>query len=236
MQPGQSLVLGLVIVLVVLVIAAYYWYHHTGWTAFSFKGTTPFVAGGATQCAAGEACVANNCTTTCNSDADCPAGAKGSCTSGYCPPIVVSGAPKTCCPTGQQLVGNQCLTVCSAGQTCPAGTTCQSRFCQAGTSPSWAAAKGENISALRFKGCTFTVVDPAGKTHSADVTTVLNGMVVAYRGASSKIPTVLNLDRPLNAFSFQIPGVNDSATVTTVAEAKTWANCATVLTGSVRTI
>jgi hypothetical protein len=146
MQPGQSLVLGLVIVLVVLVIAAYYWYHHTGWTTFSFKGTTSSAAG---------------------------------------------------------------------------------------TPPSWAAAKGENISALRFKGCTFTVVDPAGNTHSADVTTVLNGMAVAYRGASSKIPTVLKLDRPLNAFSFQIPGVNDSATVTTP---NAWKNSATTLTGSVRTI
>lgn len=232
MQPGQSLVLGLIIVLVVLVVAAYYWYHHTGWTPFSFTGTVPFVAGGMTQCASSEACVANNCTTACSSDADCPGGAKGSCTSGYCSPIT----GKTCCPAGQRLVGNQCLTVCSAGQTCPAGTACQSGFCQAGMTPAWAAAKGEKISALRFKGCTFTVVDPAGKQHSADATAILNGMAVAYRGAVSKIPTVLNLDRPLNAFSFLIPGVNDSATVTTPAQAKTWANCATTLTGSVRTI
>jgi hypothetical protein len=175
MQPGQSLVLGLVIVLVVLVIAAYYWYHHTGWTTFSFKGT-PSSTGGA-------------------------------------------------------------MAQCSASQPCPEGTTCQSGFCWAGTPPSWAAAKGENIAALRFKGCTFTVVDPTtGETHSADVTTVLNGMAVAYRGASSKIPTVLHLDRPLNAFSFQIPGVNDSATVTTPEGAKKWAASATTLTGSVRTI
>lgn len=232
MRPGQSLVLGLLIVLVVLVIAAYYWYHHTGWTSFNFKGTTPFVAGGASQCASGEVCIADSCTTACKSDSDCPGGAKGACNSGYCPPL----AGKSCCPAGQQLVGDQCLEKCSDDGDCQSGQSCSGGFCQSGATPSWAAAKGEDISSLRFKDCIFTVVDPAGQKHSADVTTVLNGMAVAYRGASSKIPKVLNLDRPLNAFSFQIPNVNDSATVTSAAEAKTWVDCATTLTGSVRTI
>jgi hypothetical protein len=61
-------------------------------------------------------------------------------------------------------------------------------------------------------------------------------MAVAYRGSSTKIPRTIYLDRPLNAFSFVIPGVNDSATVTTAAEAATWKNSATTLTGQWRTI
>ena len=233
MQPGQSLALGLVIVLVVLVIASYYWYHKTGWEPFNFKGVVPYVPGGASQCAANETCIANNCVLACKSDSDCPTKAAGACNSGFCPPTEGT----TCCPPGEALVGNQCQTVCTTDGDCGSqGKVCWNGLCQSAGTPTWAAGQGKNIASLRFKGCIFTVVDPAGKKHTADVTTVLNGMAVAYRGAVSKIPSALYLDRPLNAFSFVIPGVNDKATVTTSAMAKTWANCATTLAGDARTI
>lgn len=129
--------------------------------------------------------------------------------SGACPPN------KTCCPNGQTCVGG---------------------FCQSGRAPSWTAEGDADVTALRFLDCIFTVTDPQGVNHMADVTTVLNGMAVAHRGSITKTPRTLYLDRPLNAFSFVISGVNDSATVTTAAEAATWKNCATTLTGQWRTI
>jgi hypothetical protein len=113
---------------------------------------------------------------------------------------------------------------------------CVGGICQTSRPPEWAAAGVENASALRFKGCTFTVVDPAGKKYEADVTAVLNGMAIAYRGATTPVPRTLRLDRPLNAFSFIIKGVNDSATVASPTEAARWATSATTLTGLVRTV
>ncbi|GFR88705.1 BA71V-E146L (J16L) [Elysia marginata] len=126
---------------------------------------------------------------------------------------------------------------CLKNGKCPRpGQTCLNGLCLSAATPSWSAAKGHNISSLRFKDCIFTVIDPVGKKHSADVSVVLNGMAVAYRGASTQIPSVLSLDRPLNAFSFQIPGVNDIGAVPSAAKAKAWVNCATSLSGLVRTV
>lgn len=231
MGPGQSLALGLVIVVVVLLAAAYVWYNMVGWAPFSFKGAVPYAPpGAASSCAAAEACVANNCVAACGKDADCPAGA---CSSGFCPP----SAGKTCCPAGEALVGDRCRATCTPASGCGAeGQVCWGGLCQPASTPSWAAGEGKNIASLRFKSCTFTVVDPQGQKHSADVTAVLNGMAVAFRGAATAVPGALYLDRPLNAFSFVIPGVNDRATVPTPAQAKTWAGCATTLTGRSRTI
>ena len=151
MQTGESILLGLIIVMAVLIMAAYYWYYFTGWTDFSFNGTTPYAPG------------------------------------------------------------------------------------QSGSTPGWTASTGKNVSNIRFKKCVFTVVDPGGNTHSTDVTAVLNGMAVAYRGSTLTIPTVLNLDRPLNAFSFTISGVNDKGAVT-ADQVKSWANSATTLTGHMRMV
>ena len=206
MEPGQALILGLVVVLVVLLIAAYLWYHKTGWEDFTFAGTVPY--------AVGSKCNANP-----------PPGSM------LCP------AGKTCCTTpGQQCLGSQCVTPCTIGTDCAPGQSCAGGICQTGTVPSWTASGNNDISSLRFKGCTFTVTDPSGKQHSADVTAVLNGMTVAYRGATISIPRTLYLDRPLNAFSFVIKGVNDSATITSPTEASAWMNSATSLTGQSRTI
>ncbi len=87
----------------------------------------------------------------------------------------------------------------------------------AGDLPSWApTGSGKNVSRLRFKNCLFSVQrtgDAAPTTR--DVTGILNTMAAAYsRGSSrfltrSDFPASLVLDRPLNAFSFVIPGFND---------------------------
>ena len=103
-------------------------------------------------------------------------------------------------------------------------------------STGWAAAGDKTAASLRFSRCTFTVVSPSGVAHSTDVTPVLNGMAVAFRDATGRPPKSLILDRPLNAFSFLIPGVNDSRQVPSAAAAAAWAHSATHLTGSVRTI
>jgi len=239
MSPGEALVVGLIVVLIILVVAAWYWYYFTGWKSFSFKGVIPYVAGSPSSCSDSQVCVANNCTTVCESDADCPSKAKGSCSRldsassfGYCPPI----AGKPCCPAGQTLVGGECLAVCGPNGDCADGSTCSNGVCQAGVTPSWSAGAGKDISSLRFRGCMFTVIDPNGTPHTIDVSAVLNGMTVAYRGARTKIPLKLLLDRPLNAFSFTIPGVNDRDTVPTAADAKLWENSPTTLTGTYRSI
>jgi len=145
------------------------------------------------------------------------------------------GAPSDC-SSGEKCVGGACATPCSTSSDCPKGQGCAGGACRAGVIPSWTAASDGNVSDLRFRGCTFTVADPQGGQHSADVTAVLNGMAVAYRGATSRIPRTLYLDRPLNAFSFVIQGVNDASTVGTAADAQKWANCATMLTGAWRSI
>ena len=81
-----------------------------------------------------------------------------------------------------------------------------------GDKPKWVPAGGADISRLRFKNCTFTVVRGDGVTKPYDVTAVLNGMAVAFEGGISN-PGSLALVRPLNPFSFVIPGFNDSKTV-----------------------
>jgi len=81
-----------------------------------------------------------------------------------------------------------------------------------GDSPSWVPANGADISRLRFKDCIFTVTRGDGVSRSYDVTPALNSMAVAYRGGGGN-PLSLTLTRPLNPFSFVIPGFNDRATV-----------------------
>lgn len=87
----------------------------------------------------------------------------------------------------------------------------------AGDLPSWKpTGAGKNVSLLRFKDCVFTVqrAGDAAPT-SRDVTAVLNSMAVAYSSGRSRFyapsdyPPSLDLARPLNAFSFVIPGFND---------------------------
>jgi hypothetical protein len=81
-----------------------------------------------------------------------------------------------------------------------------------GDSMSWKPDGTANLSRLRFKDCIFTVTRRDGVVASKNVTAALNGMAVAYEGGTS-MPSTLTLTRPLNAFSFTIPGFNDTATV-----------------------
>jgi hypothetical protein len=105
-------------------------------------------------------------------------------------------------------------------------------YSSSGPKPTWTT--GNSAARLRFARSEFTVTDPDGKTHTQNVTSILNGMATAYKDAKVP-PSELVLDRPLNAFSFVIPGVNDS---TTVSSSKTsdWKNCATSLTGRYTTL
>lgn len=93
---------------------------------------------------------------------------------------------------------------------------------KSGDSVSWSAAASANgvsdTSQLRFKNVIFTIsVGPPGNIHqyTKDVTAVLNGMAVAYKGTGGTTvnPGVLSLDRQLNAFSFLVMGLNDANTV-----------------------
>lgn len=82
-----------------------------------------------------------------------------------------------------------------------------------GDSMSWSA-PGQ-LSHLRFRNCTFSVVRLDGKSAELDVTGILNSMAAAYATAPAgqALPPALSLSAPLNAFSFVIPGFNDRATV-----------------------
>lgn len=92
--------------------------------------------------------------------------------------------------------------------------------------PSW---KSSHISKLRFKSCTFQIIDLKNKkTDFTDVTSILNGMAAAYTDTAA--PQVLSLDRPLNPFSFTITGVNDNPKM------HSWDNYSSSLIGKVRTI
>jgi hypothetical protein len=82
---------------------------------------------------------------------------------------------------------------------------------QTGDAPFWLPADGADLSRLRFKDVTFTVTR-TGQPTTRDVTAVLNGMAVAFTGGVSNPPS-LTLVRPLNPFSFVIPGFNDRASV-----------------------
>lgn len=176
-------------------------------------GWEPFHFAGTVPYAVGAACNANPSP----GDTKCPSG-------------------KTCCPSGQRCFGSQCATPCTSDSHCPAGQECTGGVCQTGRAPSWTAAGDSTMASIRFKDCTFTVTTPLGQKHSVNVTAVLNGMAVGFRGATTPVPRTLRLDRPLNAFSFIIAGVNDSDAVTTAAEAATWKNCPSALTGLWRTI
>jgi len=82
----------------------------------------------------------------------------------------------------------------------------------AGRGPSWVPHKGRPLSSLRFRNAIFTMVDVKGKTHTKDVTAVLNGMAAAYGGelyAHAAPPPALEMTGPINPFSFVIKGVND---------------------------
>ena len=81
-----------------------------------------------------------------------------------------------------------------------------------GDSPSWLPAGQADLSRLRFKDCVFTVTRSDGRVGRIDVTPNLNSMAVAYKGGSYN-PSTLTLTRPLNPFSFVIPGFNDRSTV-----------------------
>jgi hypothetical protein len=109
-------------------------------------------------------------------------------------------------------------------------------------SPSWKAAKDQDISRLRFKDCVFTVRLPTGKVVAQNVDPALNSMAVAYK-SGTRNPLALTLTRPLNPFSFTIPGFNDKAAVQDPTVYPWCIDCpngaagATVtLTGKVRTI
>jgi hypothetical protein len=83
-----------------------------------------------------------------------------------------------------------------------------------GDTPAWTPPAGKDVSRLRFRNCKFTVARSDGVTQARDVTTVLDGMAAAYAGAKGALmPAALALVRPLNAFSFTIPGFNDRAAV-----------------------
>ena len=103
-----------------------------------------------------------------------------------------------------------------------------------GDSPSWAPGGRGGISRLRFKGAVFTVTRADGIVKVHDATPALNSMAVAYEGGSVTAPA-LTLTRPLNPFSFVIPGFNDSATVTR-PNAPEWTTATATLTGSWKTI
>lgn len=100
-----------------------------------------------------------------------------------------------------------------------------------GDSPAWS---GDQIANLRFRGATFSVQLPSGETRTQDVTEVLNGMAVAHRGIA-KQGTTLNLDAPLNPFSFLISGFNDSKTVPDPTAAQ-WLNAKARLSGQYRSL
>lgn len=76
--------------------------------------------------------------------------------------------------------------------------------------PSWSPSTGATVDRLRFRKAVFTVTPTVGSPQSVDVSAVLNGMAVAYRG-STTVPAELTLVRPLNPYSFVITGFNDSS-------------------------
>ena len=234
MSPGQALALGLVVVLVVLLTAAYIWYNFGKWDSFEFSGATPYNIGGkSAACGAGEACIGGLCKPKCDAATPC---ASGDCVSGYC------AAPgfKPCCDKGYTFKAGRCLQACDQNNPCDASAPhCQKGVCMASAIPQWppkaALGAGKTVASLRFKDCAFTLTGLDGQAHTVDVTPVLNGMAAAYRGSSAAAPKVLQLDRPLNAFSFVVPGVNDAASYTD-DQLKLWGSAATSLTGTFRVL
>ena len=107
-----------------------------------------------------------------------------------------------------------------------------------GAAPRWVPPAGKDVSALRFKGCVYTVQRLDGKKATLDVTPALNAMATAYAGGKDN-PAALTLTGPLNAFSFTIPGFNERTVVPDPA-AYPWCNGGTcsgaALSGSYRAI
>jgi hypothetical protein len=103
-----------------------------------------------------------------------------------------------------------------------------------GTNGSVMSWDSDDVAAMRFKNCIFTVSRPDGTVATKDVSSILNGMAVAYEG-SVKPPSSLALARPLNPFSFVIKGFN---TVDVVPDPSIplWANSKVTLTGKMRTL
>ena len=92
--------------------------------------------------------------------------------------------------------------------------------------PQWSSTSINGASALRFRNCIFTVAlassPPVQQTH--DVTAVLNEMALQQKSpvipttttistGSGKFQPSMSLVRPLNPFSFAIPGFNDPTTL-----------------------
>lgn len=89
--------------------------------------------------------------------------------------------------------------------------------------PQWSTTSVNGASDLRFRNCIFTVALADGtpkQTH--DVTAVLNSMAVQQQSpvvttittGGAKFQPTMSLVRPLNPFSFAIPGFNDPTTLT----------------------
>ena len=84
-----------------------------------------------------------------------------------------------------------------------------------GDAPRWGAPPG-GVGRLRFSRVEFAVTRGDGATGRTDAAPALNSMAAAYAGggpAAAAAPPALGLDRPLNPFSFVVPGWNDRAAV-----------------------
>jgi len=210
--PGRALLLACVVVLVVLIAMAYVWYHYTGWEKsplFTSAGYDPTLT-------------APECTPTKGEPIQC-----------------VNG--RACC--GKVGGVNRTFYTCYTDNDCPAGSLpfCAKGICVSEKPPSWDARPGADgqprtVDRLRFKNSVFTVTSPDGSTtYRRDVTAVLNGMAAAYKNSSVAPPTTLSLDRPLNAFSFTIPGFNDVNSMS-ADQVPAWAGASATLETLYRTI
>lgn len=110
-------------------------------------------------------------------------------------------------------------------------------------------AKGRKIPVHRFRfvGCTFTSRSPSGEERAVDVTAALNAMAASHADVKSRNPMTqieiggrpctrratdprtgasvcaeLGEPRPLNSFTFTIPGFNSLYEVPTREEAAKW--------------
>lgn len=99
-----------------------------------------------------------------------------------------------------------------------------------------------SVERLRFRKCQFATQSPSKVSQSWDVSSVLNGMAVAYKGSNAG-KTVLTLGGsariPLNPFSFTKVGFNDKSVVPTKADSAAWSSVpdsATTLVGEYRVV
>lgn len=90
-----------------------------------------------------------------------------------------------------------------------------------------------NAAGLKFSNCMFTVTRLDGASATQDVSSILNRMASAYKGASSP-PATLDLAGPLTPFSFLIVGFNDKNV--TSPNSPVWQGASVKLTGSMRNI